>query len=67
MIEHHDHHDHAEEAPQLPAGYAAMVVLALCPPLWRRVMDRRVAAHYRGDVRLAALKPRDAERLLQRS
>lgn len=74
---HSDHHAnpqrryqalcHAEEAPQLPAGYAAMVVLALCPPLWRRVMDRRVADHYRGDVRLAALKPRDAERLLQRS
>ncbi|BBX70167.1 alkane 1-monooxygenase [Mycolicibacterium psychrotolerans] len=74
---HSDHHAnpqrryqalcHADEAPQLPAGYAAMVVLALCPPLWRRVMDRRVAAHYRGDVRLAALKPRDADRLLQRS
>ena len=74
---HSDHHAnpqrryqalcHSDEAPQLPAGYATMVVLALCPPLWRRVMDRRVLAHYGGDIRLAALKPREAKRLLQRS
>lgn len=73
---HSDHHAnpqrryqalcHADEAPQLPAGYAAMVVLALCPPLWRWVMDRRVRNHYRGDIRLAALRPRDEQRLLQR-
>ena len=31
-------------APQLPAGYPAMVMLALLPPLWSRVMDPRVAA-----------------------
>jgi len=31
-------------APQLPAGYPAMVLLALLPPLWFRVMDPRVAA-----------------------
>ena len=23
-------------------GYAGMIVLAMIPPLWRRVMDRRV-------------------------
>ena len=34
----------ADEAPQLPAGYPVMTVLAMIPPLWRRVMDRRVAA-----------------------
>jgi alkane 1-monooxygenase len=27
--------------PQLPAGYAAMFMAALVPPVWRRVMDRR--------------------------
>jgi alkane 1-monooxygenase len=74
---HSDHHAnpqrryqalcHADEAPQLPAGYAAMVVLALVPPLWRRVMDPRVIAHYGGDVRLAALSPRRERRLLQRN
>lgn len=51
---HSDHHAHAARryqilrhmpgAPQLPAGYAALVMLALVPPLWRRVMDPRVAA-----------------------
>lgn len=52
---HSDHHAHAArryqalrhfpESPQLPAGYATMVVLAVIPPLWRRVMDPRVARH----------------------
>jgi alkane 1-monooxygenase len=37
-------------SPQLPAGYASMLVLALIPPLWRRVMDPRVLAHYDGDI-----------------
>lgn len=32
-----------DQAPQLPAGYSAMLLLALVPPLWRRVMDPRVA------------------------
>ena len=56
---------HADEAPQLPAGYATMVAVALVPPLWRRLMDRRVLAHYGGDIGLAALSPRKA-RLLKR-
>ncbi len=30
------------EAPQLPFGYPAMVVAALIPPLWRRVMNPKV-------------------------
>jgi alkane 1-monooxygenase len=29
-------------APALPAGYSAMLLLALVPPLWRSVMDPRV-------------------------
>ncbi|WP_373871897.1 alkane 1-monooxygenase [Actinoplanes regularis] len=40
-------------SPQLPAGYATMLLLALIPPLWRRVMDHRVLAHYGGDASLA--------------
>ncbi len=40
-------------SPQLPAGYATMLVLALIPPLWQRVMDPRVLAHYDGDESLA--------------
>ncbi len=34
-----------------------MLLLALFPRLWRRVMDPRVLDFYGGDVRLAALKP----------
>jgi alkane 1-monooxygenase len=31
------------ELPQLPAGYWTMFVIALVPPLWRKIMDPRVA------------------------
>lgn len=34
---------HRAEAPQLPYGYAAMILLALVPPLWFRVMDSELA------------------------
>ncbi|MFM8897131.1 MAG: rubredoxin, partial [Actinomycetales bacterium] len=53
-----------DEAPVLPTGYAGMILLALVPPLWRRVMDPRVLAHYGGDPHLANLDPRRAERIL---
>jgi alkane 1-monooxygenase len=43
-----------------------MVLLALVPPLWRRVMDKRVLAHYDGDVSRAALSPRRERRLPKR-
>lgn len=33
-----------DEAPQLPFGYPLMVFLALVPPLWFRVMNRKVRA-----------------------
>ena len=51
---HSDHHAvarrryqvlrHHDDSPQLPAGYATMFVLALVPPLWRRVMNPRALA-----------------------
>lgn len=31
-----------EHAPELPFGYAASILLALVPMLWRKVMDPRV-------------------------
>ena len=52
------------ESPVLPTGYAGMMTLALVPPLFRRVMDRRVVAHYDGDLRLANLHPRRRDALL---
>ncbi|SNR48432.1 alkane 1-monooxygenase [Haloechinothrix alba] len=55
-----------EQAPQLPAGYASMIVCAWIPPLWRKVMDRRVLAHYDGDVTLANIDPRNRGKVLAR-
>jgi alkane 1-monooxygenase len=73
---HSDHHAnptrryqalrHVDEAPQLPTGYAGMILLAACPPLWRRVMDRRLLAHYGGDVTRANIQPRAERRMLAR-
>lgn len=61
---HHDNHARRpskvrdlEESPVLPTGYAGMILLALVPPLWRRVMDPRVAMHYGGDLTLANVQP----------
>ena len=47
-----------EESPVLPTGYAGMIVLAILPPVWRRVMDPRVLAHFDGDLSRANLSPR---------
>jgi alkane 1-monooxygenase len=32
------------EAPQLPYGYPVMTMVAMIPPLWRRIMNPRVRA-----------------------
>jgi alkane 1-monooxygenase len=73
---HSDHHAnpmrryqalrHVDEAPQLPTGYAGMIVLATIPPLWRRVMDRRLLDHYGDDVSRANIHPRTRKRVLAR-
>ena len=55
-----------DEAPQLPSGYAAMMVVAYIPPLWRKVMDKRVLAHYDGDITLANIQPSKRETILAR-
>ena len=52
-----------EESPALPTGYAAMILLALVPPAWRRVMDPRVADHFDGDLSRANMTPRRQARL----
>ena len=54
------------EAPQLPSGYAGMILLAYLPPIWRRVMDRRVVEHYNGDLTRANLHPPKRAALLAR-
>ena len=54
LTRHADHHykstrpyqslRYLPESPELPAGYPASILMALVPPLWRGVMDRRVEA-----------------------
>ena len=71
---HSDHHAnptrrfqalrHFDELPELPSGYAGMILLAYAPPLWRRVMDPRVVAHYGGDVARANIHPPARARIL---
>ncbi|MCK0536954.1 alkane 1-monooxygenase [Alcanivorax quisquiliarum] len=57
---HSDHHAYAkrryqvlrhyDESPQLPGGYASMYVLALIPPLWKKIINPRVEAYYEGEM-----------------
>jgi len=73
---HSDHHAnplrryqslrHFDEAPQLPTGYAGMIVAAAIPPLWRRIMDRRLLDHYKGDLSQINIHPRTRRRVLAR-
>ncbi len=73
---HSDHHAHPtrryqtlrhfDESPQLPSGYGLMLGLAYVPPLWRRVMDRRVLAMYDGDVTKANIHPPKRDKVLAR-
>ena len=53
-------------APNLPSGYGSMIVLTYFPPLWRKVMDHRVLAHYDGDITRVNLDPRRREKILAR-
>jgi alkane 1-monooxygenase len=55
-----------EQSPVLPTGYAGMIVLAIVPAVWRRVMDPRVLAHFGGDVSLANISPRKRDQVLAR-
>jgi alkane 1-monooxygenase len=71
---HSDHHAnptrryqalrHFDGLPELPSGYATMIVMAYMTPVWWRVMDPKVLAHYRGDVTKANILPRKRRRIL---
>jgi alkane 1-monooxygenase len=73
---HSDHHAHPTrryqalrhfpESPQLPSGYGLMLGLAYVPPLWRRIMDPRVLAHYDGDITRANIHPPARDKVLAR-
>jgi alkane 1-monooxygenase len=52
LTRHSDHHFRStrkyqilryfDESPQMPAGYPAMILLSLVPPLWFFVMHRHI-------------------------
>lgn len=54
LARHSDHHylasrpyerlKHYEDVPTLPASYSVMILVALVPPLWFRIMNPRVAS-----------------------
>ena len=58
LTRHSDHHfqaskkyqtlTHHEEAPQLPTGYPGSMLLALVPPLWFKVMNKRIPMQLQG-------------------
>lgn len=55
-----------KESPVLPTGYAGMILLALFPFAWRKVMDRKVLDHFDGDMSRANIQPRKREKILKK-
>lgn len=53
-----------KESPVLPTGYSGMILLALFPFAWRRVMDPKVLAHFDGNIALANIQPSKRERII---
>lgn len=55
-----------DEAPVLPSGYATMLIPALIPPLWYKMMDKRIVAHYQGDLTRANIHPAKRQQIYQK-
>jgi alkane 1-monooxygenase len=75
---HSDHHAHPvrryqclrdfPDLPSLPTGYFGMFVAAYIPPLWYRIMDKRLMAlpHVAGDLDNVNVQPGKLDALLAR-
>ncbi len=73
---HSDHHAnptrsfqalrHFEDTPQLPSGYASMLLPAYIPSIWFKMMDKRVAKHYNGDLSKANILPARRQALMDK-
>ena len=55
-----------DKLPELPSGYPLMFAMALIPPLWFAVMDRKVVAWAGGDLTKVNMLPSARERLMRR-
>jgi alkane 1-monooxygenase len=70
---HSDHHANAAQPyqalrdmpdlPRVPSGYPGCFGLAAIPPLWFKVMDRRLMEGVGGDIRNVNVDPAKRERL----
>ena len=56
----------AAESQPCWSQYAAMLMVAYIPPLWFALMDKKVLAHYDGDISRANLHPSKRQALLAR-
>jgi alkane 1-monooxygenase len=73
---HSDHHSHPTrsyqslrdfpELPTLPVGYFGMFMAAYLPPLWFRLMDKRLVAAVGGDASRINFEPAKRNRLMRR-
>ena len=73
---HSDHHAYPtrpfqalrnfDEAPELPSGYATMLLPALIPSLWFKMMDKRVFDHYEGDLNKANIHPKRRAKIFKK-
>ncbi|SPL71311.1 alkane 1-monooxygenase [Acinetobacter stercoris] len=73
---HSDHHAyptrpyqalrHFDEAPELPSGYATMLLPALIPSVWFKMMDKRVFDHYGGDLNKANIYPKRRAKIFKK-
>jgi len=54
-----------ENLPELPSGYSGMYWLAYHPPLWFKVMDKRLLAipHINGDLAKVNIDPKHEARI----
>ncbi len=73
---HSDHHAYPtrpfqalrnfEQAPELPSGYATMLLPALVPSLWFKMMDKQVFDHYEGDLNKANIHPKRRAKIFKK-
>jgi alkane 1-monooxygenase len=64
LSRHSDHHylasrkyqvlRHHDEAPQMPTGYPGMMLLALLPPIWFGVMNKKIKDWQRSQATMGA-------------
>lgn len=73
---HSDHHAHPqrpyqvlrdfEDVPSLPTGYGGCFAVAAFPPLWFKMMDKRVMAWADGDITKVNVDPKKKEKLFKK-